>query len=126
MMSEEVEHESTVLIETVEKLKDKEDKEYTVSFKMTSKGHEKLENYAKEHGLSKSTVIRNAVNKFVDQKEGLIEAKIPLADYKTLMLLIDKDQIYSLEEGVREAIRLLNLKKAEEFKETRDLRANLS
>jgi hypothetical protein len=122
MSAKKVKQKTTVLVETVDEENDevgKEDKEYTVSFKMTSSDHENLENYANDRGMSKSMIIRTAVNKYINQVEGLIEVQLPLVDYKALKGLIEKDQILSIEAAVAEAIRDFNIKKVKEYRELR-------
>ena len=125
MSPRKIKQETTVLVETVETSEDKDEKEYTVSFKMTARDHENLERFAQDQGRSKSFIIREAVNKFVAQVDGVIEAKVPLADFKSLMLLIEKDQALGIEACVSEAIRDFNLKKGKELAEIKNLRASL-
>ena len=76
--------------------------------------------------MSKSMIIRTAVNKYVNQIEGVIEVKIPLADYYSLMTLIEKGQILSLEAAAGEAIRAFIVKKGTEIDHIQNLKATLS
>jgi hypothetical protein len=115
---------TTVLVETVEDESEedsyKEEKEYTVSFKMNGIDHEQLEKYAEKNGMSKSLIIRKAVKKYVSSREGFIEVQLPKIDYKNLKHLIESGQVLSMEAAVAEAVRLLNIKKANELKEMKN------
>ncbi len=126
MVERKVRKETTVLVETVEHEEGKDEKEYTVSFKINAQDHELLERYAKEHGVSKSMIIRTAVNKHVSKVEGVIEVKLPLADYSSLLMLIEKGQILSLEAAVAEAIRAFIVKKGSELNQIQNLKASLT
>ena len=138
MSTGKVRSETTVLVETVTQKEQNEqeegkegqneqdgqdDKEYTVSFKMTAKDHDRLEAYAKEHGLSKSMIIRSAVNKYVEHAEGRIEVTLPSSDYKNLIYLIESGQALSVEAAVAEAVSAYNLRKARELKEFKSAKA---
>ena len=119
MSPRKVNQKTTVLVETVEEDEDSDagraEKEYTVSFKMTAKDHERLDSYAKEQRMSKSMIIRTAVNKYISQVDGLVEVKLPLADYRSLKKLLVKNQIISIDAAIAEAVRAYVVKKGEEF-----------
>ena len=114
--------ETTIGVKEQAEEREKDELEFTVSFKLTSKDHENLEKYAKDKEMSKSLIIRTAVKKFIEEKVGIIEAKLPMAVYNKLKFLIDEGEVMSIEAAVSEAVNEFALKKAREIAEFRNAR----
>ena len=104
----------------IEPAKEVEDKEDTVSFKLSRKDNKLLETRAKSEKKSKSTLIREFLFKELYKEEGVVEIKLPKPNYNRLMNFIQKEDL-SLDDFIGRAVHDFLLKMNKERKELHEL-----